>query len=209
MIPQYRGKLIGQIFWNVTYCVNSRFILEIIESVEYKMGKRLNSKIYIIGSVASGKTTLARKLSILFDVPWYELDDVVYSRLPSGDVKRSTEERDFIFNQIIYSEKWIIEGVYRECFKSGFDIADTIILLNTSLYKRNCRILRRWIRQKLKLEKSGYAPTVKMLLSMYKWSNGFEKTKDDILKILEPYKNKAVIINDTSYTILEEKFKIS
>jgi len=44
-----------------------------------------------------------------------------------------------------------------------------------------------------------------MLLLMYKWSNGFEKTKVDILKILEPYKNKVIIFNDTTDVTLREK----
>lgn len=173
------------------------------------MDNRLNSKIYIIGSVASGKTTLARKLSNLLNIPWYELDEIVYLRLPNGDVKRTKEERDRIFNQVIYSDKWIIEGVYRECFKSGFVMADTIIFLNTPSYKRTYRILKRWIRQKLRLEGSGYAPTIKMLLSMYKWSTGFEKTKNDIMKALEPYENEVVMLNDTTDSSLEEKFRLS
>ena len=180
-----------------------------IEGVGQMMGNRVNSKVYIIGSVASGKTTLAKKLSSLLNIPWYELDDVVYSRLPNGDVKRLNEERDCIFNQIVSSEKWIIEGVYRECFKGGFDTADIIIFLNTSLYKRNYRIFKRWVYQKLKLEKSGYIPTIKMLLLMYRWSNGFEKKKGDILKILEPYKNKVVALNDTSETNLEKNLIVA
>ena len=35
-------------------------------------------KIYIIGSPASGKTTLAKKLSKRYDIKYYELDCIVY-----------------------------------------------------------------------------------------------------------------------------------
>jgi len=38
------------------------------------MKSQLYSKIYIIGSVASGKTTMAKKLSKLLNIPWHELD---------------------------------------------------------------------------------------------------------------------------------------
>lgn len=50
-----------------------------------------------------------------------------------------------------------------------------IILLDTSPLKRKYRITKRWIFQNLKLEKCNYAPTIKMLFRMYKWSNNFEK----------------------------------
>ena len=46
-------------------------------------------KIDIIGSVASGKTTLARKISQKYNVPHYEKDNVVWDRTPDGDRKRS------------------------------------------------------------------------------------------------------------------------
>ena len=58
------------------------------------------------------------------------------------------------------------------------------------------RIAKRWLRQKLKLEKSNYSPTIKMLLLMYKWSKGFKKSKKDILKMLKPYMEKVIILND-------------
>ncbi|WP_162262889.1 EutP/PduV family microcompartment system protein, partial [Paenibacillus sp. Soil787] len=35
-------------------------------------------KILIIGIVASGKTTLAKRLSKKINVPWYELDSIVH-----------------------------------------------------------------------------------------------------------------------------------
>lgn len=157
---------------------------------------KLNTKIYIIGSVASGKTTLAKRLSHQLNIPWHELDNVVHVRLPSGDVKRSVEERDSMFNEIIDSERWIIEGVFRPCFNSGFDKADTIILLDTPVMKRKYRIFKRWISQKLKLEDANYKPTLKMLFLMYNWSSGFEKSKDDIFKMLGLYKEKVIILDD-------------
>lgn len=54
-------------------------------------------KIDIIGSVASGKTTLAGKISQKYNVPYYEKDNVVWDRTPDGDRKRIPEERDLYF----------------------------------------------------------------------------------------------------------------
>ena len=51
-------------------------------------------KIDIIGSVASGKTTLAKRISRQYGIPYYEKDNIVWKRTASGDVKRSPEERE-------------------------------------------------------------------------------------------------------------------
>ena len=44
-------------------------------------------KLDIIGSVASGKTTFARVISIKYHIPFYEKDNVVWERTLSGDKK--------------------------------------------------------------------------------------------------------------------------
>ena len=60
----------------------------------------------IIGSVASGKTTLARKISQKYKVPYYEKDNIVWMRTPKGDKKRTPEERDKFLCQNV---KWVFE----------------------------------------------------------------------------------------------------
>lgn len=100
------------------------------------------------------------------------------------------------FKQIIDSEKWIIEGVFRDCFKAGFDKTDTIIFLDTPPLKRKYRIAKRWMCQNLKLEQANYVPSLKMLFLMYKWSKSFESSKAHILEILAPYTDKVVILKD-------------
>jgi adenylate kinase family enzyme len=73
---------------------------------------KVNRKIHVIGSVGSGKTTLARKLSAQLAVPHYELDNVVWERRPHGDRRRTEKERDALLQEIIASDSWIIEGVH-------------------------------------------------------------------------------------------------
>ena len=45
-------------------------------------------KLDIIGSVASGKTTFAREISIKYQIPFYEKDNIVWERTLNGDKKR-------------------------------------------------------------------------------------------------------------------------
>lgn len=71
-------------------------------------------KIDIIGSVASGKTTLAKRISKKYGIPYYEKDNIVWKRTLNGDVKRNPEERDKYFYDIICENNWIVEGAPRK-----------------------------------------------------------------------------------------------
>lgn len=158
-------------------------------------------KLYIIGSVASGKTTLAKKLSKKLSIPWYELDSIVHMNSDRGEIRRTPEQIDNEFNKILLTENWIIEGVARRYFDKGFKEAEKIILLDTPPLKRRYRILKRWIYQNLKLEKCQYKPTIKMLFSMYGWSNDFDKSKKNLMDRLYEHKDKLVIVRDGNVSL--------
>jgi len=154
----------------------------------------LNKKIYIIGPVASGKSTLARKLSKEMNIPYYELDNVVHERNPHGDRRRTPEEIEHIFSKIINSDNWIIEGVYRDCFYEGFERCEKILLFETGSVRRKIRIFKRWVFQNLGMEKCSYKPTLGMLTSMYRWSRDYGEKRKRIDSILEPYIDKIMFI---------------
>ncbi|RWZ60646.1 DNA topology modulation protein FlaR [Halobacillus fulvus] len=152
-------------------------------------------KIHIIGSVGSGKTTLARKLSSKLDIPYYELDNVVWIRQKSRDIRRTEHEREDYLNSIIKSESWIIEGVHNEDWVSNsFHNADIIIFLDTRYSIRTYRIIKRFIKQKLRLEKSNYKPTFEMFLKMFKWNRHFENVgKVNFFNIYGIHKDKIEV----------------
>lgn len=157
--------------------------------------KSLPNKIHIIGSVGSGKTTYAKKLSIQTGIQYYELDNMVWKRIEgSRDIRRSVEERNEHLATILQLDKWIIEGVHHTWVKSSLDHADFIIFLDTPYGKRNYRIIKRFIRQIVGIEKANYTPTFKMFINMFKWNAYFEnKSKPEILKLLDHYGDKVVI----------------
>ena len=104
-------------------------------------------RIYIVGSVGSGKTTLARRISELTGVPFYSLDEVVHTEDPSGswgNRKRSDAERDTLFYGILAESDYIMEDAGRECFIEGMRRADIVILLEIPLWvRRKIRSLTR------------------------------------------------------------------
>lgn len=150
-------------------------------------------KILIIGTVGTGKTTLAKKLSKQYKIKHYEIDSIVHDDKDNGR-KRSKEEQDEKIKQINQNEDWIIEGVLRKNLEYLLELADKIIYLDIPKYKRNIRILIRFIKQKLKIENVNYKPDFTMLKNMYKWSKQDEDKKEEFEKILDNYKNKLYIL---------------
>ena len=114
-------------------------------------------KIYIIGPVGSGKTTFATKLSEITNIKYYELDKVAWDD-DNGNIKRSKEEALKIFKQILKNDSWIIEDVGRSKFKQGRVDADIIYYIKLSRLKSYYRVVKRWIKQRLGIERYNHPP---------------------------------------------------
>lgn len=65
-------------------------------------------KILIVGIIASGKTTLAKRLSKENNIKYYEIDSIVHDHFNKR--KRSNEEQQEMIKEINQSNNWIIEG---------------------------------------------------------------------------------------------------
>lgn len=123
------------------------------------------NKIYIIGPVGSGKTTLSKILSEKYNIERYELDKVVWDD-DNGNIKRTDEEIKKLFNKIITNRSWIIEDVGRKKFNDGIKKADIVYYIDLPsiiIYKR---CITRWVRQKIGRERYNYKPTLKSLFEM-------------------------------------------
>lgn len=156
-------------------------------------------RIHIIGSIGSGKTTLARKLSKQYGLPHYELDNVVWIRSDKGDIKRTEEERDAVLSDILIRKSWIIEGAHHKWVAPSFQRADVIIFLDTRLSTRRFRIIKRFIKQKFKVEKVNYRPTFKVLKFLYQYNTIFDNTsKQEIMAMLVPFESKLIILNSSN-----------
>lgn len=164
-------------------------------------------KIYIVGIVASGKTTLAKQLSAKIKIPRFELDSIIHDDENNGQ-KRSLEEQLQIIHEINKKEDWIIEGTHRKNLDELFILADKIIYLDIPLYKRKLRILKRYIKQKIGLEKCSYNSNIEMLKMMYKWTDDFEKNKLKFERKLSKYKNKIVRSNSNNINIILQELDI-
>lgn len=154
-------------------------------------------KWYIIGSVASGKSTMARQLSERTGVTWYPLDEVVHGPDPAsswGNRKRTEEERERLFSRILAHSSYIIEDTGRACFVRGMEEADVIVLLNPPLWIRKKRIVSRLLKQKLGWEACSYRPHWGVLQDMFRWAQNFETGKDGVKERAQRFSHKVVVL---------------
>jgi adenylate kinase family enzyme len=154
-------------------------------------------KFFIIGIVASGKTTLAKRLSEKINVPWYELDCIVHHKTETDRYKRTPEQQVEVIEEIDKNESWIFEGTYRQSYHCLLDMADTIIFLDPPLWKRKQRIFIRFLKQQFGLEMCHYKSDIGMLKKMYKWTSDFERERDGFEFLLESYNHKLIRLSDS------------
>lgn len=163
-------------------------------------------KIHIIGCSGSGKTYLANALAEKYGIPHFDLDDIHWDNSGNYGVKRPMEQRAELLQKILKNENWIIEGVYYAWVGQCFKDADVIYFLDTpkSVYKY--RIIKRFIKRKLGLEK-GKKETLKSVRALLKWTDTFQNVNmKEIKKILEKYTAKTVWLtskNDVKRVIEE------
>lgn len=87
------------------------------------------TRIVVIGTSCSGKTTVGRQLSRILDIKFVELDAVNW--LPGWQM-RSTEEFRQIIGDVAAEEKWVIDGNYKTVRDIVWPRATHIIWLNYS-----------------------------------------------------------------------------
>ena len=152
-------------------------------------------KIRIIGCSGSGKTYLAKRLSEKYNIPNFDLDDIQWDNSQNSyGVKMPIEKRNQMLNDILQQPDWIIDGVYYSWVQKSFEDADIIYVLDMPKRLYRFRIIKRFVKRKIGLEK-GKKETLKSVYNLLKWTNTFQNTNmKEIIRILEPRKEKVVYI---------------
>ena len=131
-------------------------------------------KIQIIGCSGTGKTYLARKLSKKYNIQHYNLDDIQWDNSADGyGLKMPVNKREELLKRILSQESWIIEGVYYAWVTESFQRADVIYVLDIPSYIYKYRIIMRFIKRKLGIEK-GKKETFKSVYNLLKWTNKYQ-----------------------------------
>ena len=152
-------------------------------------------KIRIIGCSGSGKTYLAKRLAKKYNIPNFDLDVIQWDNSQNSyGVKMPIEKRGQMLNDILQHSDWIIDGVYYAWVQKSFEDADVIYVLDMPKWLYRFRIIKRFIRRRVGLEK-GKKETLKSVYNLLKWTDTFQNTNmKEIVRILETYKEKVVFI---------------
>ena len=150
-----------------------------------------SNKILIIGCVGCGKSTYAKRLSKKLCIPVYCIDEIVHDDVLG--IRRSLDEQKKIIEEVDSNNKWIIEGSLREELYFLLDMADLIIFIDIDRKTVEHRIITRYIKQQLGIEKVNYKVDLDFLDKMLGYVNKYYETREDILKMLNKYKNKLII----------------
>lgn len=154
-------------------------------------------KIHIIGCSGSGKTYLANALSKKYRISHFDLDDIQWDNTAQGyGVKMPPEKRNALLQEILCNGEWIIEGVYYAWVQQSFDEADIIYVLDIPKYLYKTRIIIRFIKRKLGIQK-GKKETLKSVYTLLKWTDTFQnKNLKEIKSILEKYDSKVIWLSN-------------
>ena len=105
---------------------------------------KVGDRIYVIGSTASGKTTLARSLSNKLGVPHTELDALWWLANWTNPARNVFQERVL---GVVNQPNWVVDGNYGRVRDIIWKRADTIIWLDLPMYLILFRLLHRTIRR--------------------------------------------------------------
>jgi adenylate kinase family enzyme len=164
----------------------------------------VNLKIHITGGPGSGKTWIAHKLSGTYNIPAFDLDHIFWEKNARHyGIKAPPEKRDSELKKILSNRSWIIEGVYYSWLRDSFHLADLIIILKTSIWLRDVRIIRRFVKRKL-----GMITTKRESLSdlqkLIKWNHGYDNNNlKPALDFVSEYQDKIIFPQNESQIIRE------
>ena len=93
----------------------------------------LGNRIAIIGNAGGGKSTLARKLGDILDIPVTHVDSIQFQ---SGWQRTPEKECDQNLNEIAERDRWIIDGFGSDdVIENRLKLADTVLFLDYPIWR--------------------------------------------------------------------------
>jgi hypothetical protein len=145
-------------------------------------------RIHIIGGPAAGKSTLARRLGAVLDLPVHELDKIAFEGRDFQE--QPLARRVAAVREIAASPRWVTEGIFLDWTDPLLKKAEVIIWLDNGAWRHSAlRTLLRTIRGALRearkrrgpkrfLRVGDYVRNLKMLTRVIRASRGYWSPTD-------------------------------
>jgi len=161
-------------------------------------------RIYILGSMGGGKTTLAKIISKKLNLPDYDLDNIFWKR--KYDLKRGDKECKKLLDKIIKKDKWIIEGVYSRWVKSGVKRSQLVVWLDLPFKTIAYRLIKRKILREDGKYMENWRDTWRMVKQNYQYTqikhNDSDKKDTYGYKL---YKDHKSLLNKHKFVHIKNK----
>jgi adenylate kinase family enzyme len=164
------------------------------------------SKIMIFGRPGGGKSTFARILSTLTNIPVHHLDRHFY--LPNW-VERNYQEFLDIQQSIVETDRWIIDGNNTKSLETRYKNADLVLYFNYPKLTCYWRVLKRFLTKKENSEDRafGCSENIRWCLLKYMW-HFEERVKFQLTKFQKEYPKVQFveIRSDDDLKIVKKKY---
>jgi adenylate kinase family enzyme len=156
---------------------------------------------HVTGGPGSGKTRLAKRLSVARRVPLHDLDGLLLSAGEQPDPATLAGE----IASLVRLPEWVSEGVYFEWARPFLDHADAIVWLDVSSRVASYRVISRHVR--LEMARKNRFPGWHRLYRFWRWTVRFYADTNEqtinrwgapnarsVLEAqLSPYRDKLII----------------
>jgi len=153
-------------------------------------------KVLIIGNAGGGKSTMARKLSVAQNLPYYAIDEIQWN---PGWQQVPKEEYNFKHTNLLSKSKWIIDGFgHWDSIEARFQEADTIIYVDHPIWVHYWWATKRQLKCLFLERPDGPVgcPMLPVTLRLYKMIWDIDKnSKPKILQLIETNKSDKKVIH--------------
>ena len=164
-------------------------------------------KVFITGTVGSGKTWLANKLSKELGIKHYDLDEIEWEKkyTKRADIKDKIKK----INKILKTKKWIIEGIYDFWTKKAVEKSDLVIWLKPKTQTLKLRLIKRFMKNKFKRSSETFKDLKQLIISANNYNKHKEKNKAYLghKNLVENKKNLIILENDSQKKKFLQKIK--
>lgn len=153
------------------------------------------NRVAVVGAGGAGKSTFARELGAIVQLPVYHLDEYHWLpgwKEPPKEAWRATQ------SDLAAADQWIVEGNYGASFDIRFDRADTVYVLSLSRWVCSARVLKRVLKNwRREIQAPGCPEHFDLKFLRWVWRYSID-SRPRLDEALARHKNRLEVIELTS-----------